>query len=98
MNTTKNAPAGEFITAVRGLIDRHGLTEPRAAGLLGVPVPTIRKWIAGTRAPNAAAVRLIEILGTLEAIAPALFDHFLPAPVVAVEKRAAGRPRKTKTD
>lgn len=98
MNTTKNAPAGEFIAAVRGLIDRHSLTEPRAAGLLGVPVPTIRKWLAGTRAPSASAVRLIEILGTLEAIAPAIFDSLLPAPTAPAEKRAGGRPRKTKTD
>ena len=98
MNNTNPAPAGQFAAAVRGLIDRHNLTEPRAAGLLGVPVPTIRTWIAGTRAPSASAVRLIEILGTLEAIDPAIFDSLLPAPAAPVEKRAGGRPRKTKVN
>lgn len=88
----------EFTAAVRDLMARRALDDSRAAALLGVPVPTIRKWIAGTRAPSAAAVRLLEILGTLEAIAPALFDHFLPAPAVAVKKQKTGRPRKTKID
>ena len=94
MNNTNPAPAGQFAAAVRGLIDRHNLTEPRAAGLLGVPVPTIRKWLAGTRAPSASAVRLIEILGTLEAIAPAIFDSLLPAPALPAEKRAGGRAKR----
>jgi hypothetical protein len=95
---TIQTPAPEFTAAVRDLMARRALDDSRAAALLGVPVPTIRKWIAGTRAPSAAAVRLLEILGTLEAIAPALFDSFLPAPAVAVKKQKTGRPRKTKID
>jgi hypothetical protein len=70
---------------------RRGLSETRAADLLGVPVFTLRKWTAGQRAPNAAAVRLLEVLGMLDALAPALLGALEPAaaapePVAHVEK------------
>jgi hypothetical protein len=86
-----------FAQDLADLIARRGLDEPRAAGLLGVPVFTLRKWIAGTRAPSAAAVRLLDVLGTLEAIAPAVLDSLTPAAVPAAPKRPRGRPT-TKTN
>ena len=82
----------DFTAALAALTTRHQLTEQQAAGLLGVPVFTLRKWQAGTRAPSAAAVRLVEVLGTIEAIAPGLFNVMVPDPVAAAPKRPRGRP------
>ena len=66
------------------LIARLGLDEPRAAQYLGVPVYTLRKWIKGERTPSAAVLRLIEVLGVIEALAPAIHDALVP--VAHVEK------------
>ena len=56
----------------------HDRTDLVAAGLLGVPVHTLRKWSNGTRAPSAAAVRLVTVLATLATIAPSLLDALTP--------------------
>lgn len=89
------APAlPSFAQDLVDLIARQGLDETRAAGLLGVPVFTLRKWITGTRAPSAAAVRLLDVLLTLEAFAPALFEALTPAAAPAAPKRPRGRPAK----
>ena len=67
-----------FTTALLAMMHRHTLDETRAAGLLGVPVHTLKKWTTGTRAPGAATVRLLDVLCTLEALAPAVFDALMP--------------------
>jgi DNA-binding transcriptional regulator YiaG len=72
----------EFMAALAALVARHQLTEAQAAGLMGVPVYTLRKWSNGTRAPNAAAVRLLEVLDMLNAFAPALLAGLIPAPTL----------------
>jgi DNA-binding transcriptional regulator YiaG len=72
----------EFMAALAALVARHQLTEAQAAGLMGVPVFTLRKWSNGTRAPNAAAVRLLEVLDMLNAFAPALLAGLIPAPTL----------------
>lgn len=81
-----------FIAALDALITRHQLTETQGAGLLGVPVFTLRKWQAGTRAPSAAAVRLLDVLCTLEALAPALLAALIPAPVAVVPAKRGRKP------
>ena len=63
----------------------HGRTDLVAAGLLGVPVYTLRKWSSGQRAPSAAAVRLVAVLATLAAIAPSLLEALTPEPADAVK-------------
>lgn len=95
MPDTKPAPLPLFAQDLAALITRRGLDETRAAGLLGVPVFTLRKWTAGTRAPSAAAVRLLDILVTLDTLAPALLDALTPP--ASAPKRPRGRP-KTKAD
>ena len=75
----------EFMAALAALVTRHQLTEAQAAGLMGVPVFTLRKWSNGTRAPNAAAVRLLEVLDMLNAFAPALLAGLIPAPTSKVK-------------
>lgn len=85
--TDKKAPQNPvFTAALMALTERHQLTEPQCAGLLGVPVFTLRKWRAGTRAPSAAAVRLVEVLDMVGALAPALLAGLIPAPVAAAPR------------
>lgn len=90
MNPAPLTPAAQFAEALGAFVARRALDEPAAAGLLGVPVFTFRKWATGTRAPSAAAVRLLEVFCTLEAIAPAMLDSFLP-PVSTTPPRKRGR-------
>jgi hypothetical protein len=86
----------QFKTDLLAFIDRLALSEARAAGLLGVPVFTLRKWAAGQRAPSAAALRLLAVLGTLEALAPNVLAALTPPPDAAPTK-SAGRPKKQLT-
>jgi DNA-binding transcriptional regulator YiaG len=76
MNTEKTpqSPVNPFAATAA----RLGLTEPQASDYFGVPVFTYRKWINGTRAPNASALRLLEVLGMIEALCPTLHAALLP--------------------
>ena len=84
----------QFKTDLLALIERQTLSDTRAAGLLGVPVFTLRKWTAGQRAPSAAAVQLLAVLGTLEALAPDVLAALTPPPDAAATTKSAGRPKK----
>lgn len=68
------------------LMHRLALDEPQAADYLGVPVFTFRKWASGERQPSAAVLRLLDVLGTVEALAPALHAGFLPSQSRHVKK------------
>ena len=83
----------EFSDTLAAFVGRRALGEVRAAAMLGVPVSTFRHWAAGTRAPSAAAVRLLDILGALEALAPAILAALEPAGPDA-PPRPRGRPKK----
>jgi hypothetical protein len=86
--TDKKPPQNpEFVAALAALITRHQLTETQCAGLLGVPVFTLRKWRTGSRAPNAAAVRLVDVLALVAVLAPALLDGLIPAPAAPTPKK-----------
>lgn len=92
--TQRTEPApGTFAARVRETVARLNLDEPRATVYFGVPVFTLRKWTTGEREPGAAVVRLLDVLGTLEALAPALHDSFLP-PVSQASPRTRGRMKK----
>jgi hypothetical protein len=97
---TKTAPKqpktpapGTLAERVRQTVDRLNLDEPRAADYFGVPVFTIRKWCTGEREPGAAVARLLDVLGLVEALAPALHGSFLP-PVSTTPPRKPGRVKK----
>jgi hypothetical protein len=62
------------------------LDDTRGAEYLGVPVYTVRKWITGEREPGAAVARLLDVLGMVEAMAPALHGSFMPSEPVQVKK------------
>ena len=74
--TPTNPP--QFTADLLAMIERRALSDTRAAGLLGVPVFTLRKWTAGQRSPSAAAHRLLDVLLTLEAIAPDVLGALTP--------------------
>ena len=85
--TVRPDPAPDtFAAQVRDTMHRLNLDEPRAADYLGVPVFTLRKWATGERQPGAAVLRLFEVLGIVEAMAPALHASLLPPKPRHVEK------------
>jgi hypothetical protein len=86
----KTPAPGTVAERVRQTVNRLNLDEPRAALYFGVPVFTLRKWCTGEREPGAAVARLLEVLGLVEALAPALHDSFLP-PVQQVTPRKRKR-------
>jgi DNA-binding transcriptional regulator YiaG len=82
---------GTFAARVRETMHRLNLDEPRAADYFGVPVFTLRKWASGERQPGAAVLRLFEVLGIVEAMAPALHASLLPPESRHVEKSGSKR-------
>ena len=68
-----------FIDTLRGLSARHSLDRHQTAALLGVPVFTLRHWLAGTRTPTSSAIRLLSVLCVLETLAPDLLTALVPA-------------------
>ena len=78
--------AGSLAERVRQTLERLHLDDTRGAAYLGVPVFTVRKWITGEREPGAAVARLLDVLGMVEAMAPALHDSFMPSEPVHVRK------------
>jgi hypothetical protein len=88
----------QFTADLLALIERHKLSEQSAAALLGVPVFTLKKWTTGERSPSAATIRLLEIIGVLEALAPSLFG-VLTSEIGHVEKlglkRSIGQDKKS---
>lgn len=67
----------KFSETLTSVINRLGISEKQASNYFGVPVYTLRKWTSGQRKPSAAVVRLVEVLGLIEAMAPSLHDVLL---------------------
>lgn len=44
----------------------RGWDDAQMAAYLGLPRTTVRSWLSGIREPGAAALRLLEVLQTLE--------------------------------
>ena len=80
-----------FAARVRDTMHRLNLDEREAADYLGVPIYTLRKWESGERGSSAAVMRLLDVLGMVEALAPALHASFLPSQSRHVEKSGAKR-------
>ena len=72
------------------LMTRLDLTEGQAAAYFGVPVFTFRKWLSGERSPSASVLRLVNVLGMVEAMAPGLHSALMPDPVVRGRPKAKG--------
>lgn len=78
MTTQNNPQKAPFAARIAATRDRLSLSEAQAADYLGVPVFTLRKWSTGERVPAAVAVRLLDVLEMLEALAPALHAGLIP--------------------
>ena len=85
---------GTFAATIRDTMARLNLDEPRAADYFGVPVFTLRKWASGERQPGAAVGRLLDVLGFIEAMAPALHEALVPKSTVNPDKERVSRKRK----
>ena len=72
-----------------------GMSELAMAQYIGVPVHTLRGWIKGTRALQAAPLRLVRVLQLIETRAPVLhLDLINDARTNAPAARGRGRPAK----
>ena len=70
-----------------------GLSELAMAHYLGVPVHTLRGWIKGTRALQAAPLRLVRVLQLVQDSAKPLHAELITeARTSEPAKRQAGRP------
>lgn len=63
---------------LKALQDRFGLTNAQLAAYLGVRVTTLHHWQQGTRQGGATLRRLLEVLGTIEALAPGVHEALMP--------------------
>ena len=74
-----------------------GLSEAAMAHYLGVPVHTLRGWIKGTRALQAAPLRLVRVLQLVQDSAEPLHAELITeARTSEPAKRQAGRPAGSK--
>lgn len=97
MNTTPHTP--ETLKAWQAGL---GLSESGTAAYVGVPLHTWRKWLNGTRKPDAAPCALLDLLAVLPVECPALHAlrldnaHKAAKPVnaaqvsIRVKKRSSG--------
>ena len=76
---------GDFRSRLSATMARLELTAQGAADYLVVPVTPIRKWIDCTRTPGAAVIRLLDVLGIVEAIAPSIHAAMLPTAIDPVQ-------------
>ena len=90
-NSSKTPLPGTVAARVKDTADRLNLNEQRAAQYFGVPVFTYRKWAIGEREPSATMTRLLDVLGMIEAMAPALHGAFLPPEIGHVKKSRSKR-------
>jgi hypothetical protein len=86
--------AGSLAERIKHTLERLHLDDTRGAAYLGVPVFTVRKWITGEREPGAAVARLLDVLGMVEAMAPALHGSFMPAESVHAGKSRTKKDNK----
>ena len=67
-----------FSEQLEQMLARLNLSEEQGAEYLGVSIHTFKKWLTGQRKPSASAIRLVEVLQTIEVLAPDLNNNFLP--------------------
>lgn len=83
--TPKN-PGSALSLRLADLRSRLDLSPAQMADYLGVPIYTLRKWESGERSGSATLLRLLDVLGMVEALAPGLHSALLPSETRHVEK------------
>jgi len=83
---------------VRGLREKHGLSQPKFAALMGISVGTLRNWEQGRRQPEGSARVLLRIVerhpeAVFEAVGSGQEEVSNPTsrPAAPLPRRAAGR-------
>lgn len=59
---------------IRHMMERKNMSQAQAARYLGVPPGTLCNWLTGYRKPPTVVVRLLDVLGTVEALAPGIHE------------------------
>ena len=75
---TRALPDTEITRRLVATRQRLVLTQPRMAAYLGVPVATYQSWEMGVREPSSSALRLLDVLGIVEALAPGVHAQLVP--------------------
>lgn len=83
--TPKN-PGSALSLRLADLRSRLDLSPAQMADYLGVPIHTLRKWESGERSGSATLLRLLDVLGMVEALAPGLHSALLTSEIGHVEK------------
>ena len=78
MTTQTEPKTNETTEQIRTVQARLGLSQKEMAMYLGVPHGTLCNWLQGTREPSVVVKRLLYVLGTVEALAPALHSALVP--------------------
>lgn len=60
------------------LMERHHWTQAQVAAYLGTPAGTLGNWLQGTRKPPLSMVRLLDVLGIIETLAPPIHAAMMP--------------------
>ena len=76
---TRKTPDSALCMRLADMMSRLDLSPTQAAEYLGVSIYTLRKWESGERGGSATLARLLDILGMVEAMAPAIHASFLPS-------------------
>ena len=76
--TTMETQDTVTVARLRATMRRLGMNQSQLGEYLGVPQTTVNNWITGGREPNASLVRLLDVLGTIEVLAPAIHDGLIP--------------------
>lgn len=67
----------------------------QAARYVGVSTATYRNWESGRRKPPAILVRLIDVLRTVECLAPAIHAAMVPPAPALRQERVTNEPRNS---
>ena len=78
MTTEARAPDTEFLDRLRATMTRLGMNQTQLGEYLGVPQTTVNNWFVTGREPNKAVVRLLDVLQTIEVLAPTIHANLMP--------------------
>jgi DNA-binding transcriptional regulator YiaG len=85
----QKAPMTPTQNTLQALKARHSFSNASLAAYLGVPVPTLTKWLNGQRNMDSAPLRVVALLQLIENHAPdlhrALIDTAKGAPMSTIE-------------
>lgn len=80
MEDTKTEASAAFIERLRATMARLGMNQTQLGEYLGVPQTTVNNWFTGGRQPNKSVIRLLDVLATIETLAPNIHANLMPEP------------------